>query len=282
MPNLDNLPSDIYDLLKGKTIGDPSVLEKFGPELGKVLQAKLASKAEERVPTLRMSNIGRPLRQLWYELNGYKSEEIEGKTQLKFLYGDLIEALVLVLAEASGHDVSRFQEEIIVDGIVGHIDAVIDGELVDIKSASPFGYSKFENGELFTNDTFGYVGQISGYAHALNLPARFVAVNKVLGGICTLKVPQSIIDNYDIKTRIEKAKVSIAAKEIPERCYEDEPYQKSGNRKLSTGCYFCGFKQECWKDSNDGQGLKTYLYSNGPVFLTTVVKEPRVFQTNEN
>lgn len=282
MVTIESLIPDIFSLLEGKTIGDPKVLERFGPELGSVLSAKFKAKQEERSPTLRMSNIGRPLRQLWYELNNYKAEPIDGKTYLKFLYGDLIEALVLVLAEAAGHKVERLQEEIIVDGIKGHIDAVIDGVLVDVKSCSPYGFEKFKDGSLFENDPFGYLGQLSGYAHSLKLEARFIAVNKVLGDMCFLKLPQARIDNYDVQARIKTVQETISSRSLPERCYEDEPDGKSGNRKLGTGCSYCGFRFECWKESNMGAGLKTYIYSTGPRYLTEVKREPKVFSINKS
>lgn len=280
LPSLDDLPEDIYKLLGGKLQGDQIILDQFGPRLSEILNERLRSKSEDRVPTLRMSNIGRPLRQLWYEINGYKPEEIDGKTHFKFLYGDIIECLVLVLAEAAGHEVKRLQEEIEVDGIKGHIDAVIDGELVDVKSASPFGYRKFSDGSLFSNDTFGYTGQISGYAHALQLPARFIAINKVLGDICTLSVSQETINAYDVTRRIKTVREAVGSPDAPPRCYVDEPDGKSGNRVLSTGCNYCGWKKECWKDSNDGRGLRVFLYSDGPRYFTSITREPKVFELN--
>lgn len=279
LTSLDTLPEDIYALLEGKLVGDQMVLDKFGPRLGEVLSARFRGKQEDRKPTLRMSNIGRPLRQLWYELSGYTGEEICGKTHFKFLYGDLLEALLLVLAEASGHKVERLQEEVEVDGIRGHIDAVIDGELVDVKSCSPFSYSKFKDGSLSSNDPFGYVGQLSGYSEAVGLQARFIAVNKVLGDICTLKLEN---DGYDIRSRISEVRLAVASSTPPERCYGDVPDGSSGNRKLSIGCSYCNFKHECWKDCNGGTGLQSYLYSTGPRFFTRILKTPRVFPLNNN
>lgn len=281
---IDSLVSDIYQLLQGKVISDPAVLEKFGPELGKVLTQRLLSRGEERVPTLRMSSIGRPLRQQWYDLKGFKGEELDGKTLLKFMYGDLIEALVLVLAEAAGHHVEMLQEEIEVDGVKGHIDAVIDGVLVDVKSCSPYSYGKFETGDLFTpgNDPFGYVGQLSGYAHALQRnEASFIAINKVLGSICTLPLRRVDLDGYDVRGRIAEVRRVVDSDAPPERCYEDEPDGKSGNRKLAVGCSYCGHRFRCWGDSNGGRGLQVYLYANGPRFLTSVAVEPKVFKAND-
>lgn len=227
-----------------------------------------------------MSNIGRPLRQLWYELNNTPGEKVSGKTLLKFAYGDLIEALVIALAEAAGYKISNLQEEIVVDGIKGHIDLVIDGVLVDVKSCSSYSFNKFKTGELLDagNDAFGYVAQLSGYAHALGLPAAWIAVDKVTGEVCVLELPQSKIDEYDIKARIKEATEAVVQPVPPAKCYEDVPYQKSGNRKLGIGCSYCAWKATCWSDANNGEGLKTYIYSTGPVYLTHVVKEPRTFQ----
>lgn len=281
MANLDTLVEDIHELLNGKLITDDEVIERFGREVGDLLQKRLSSAKEERLPTLRMSNIGRPLRQLWYELKGYPQAPLTGQTRFKFLYGDIIEALTLSLAEAAGHKVERQQEEIEVDGIKGHIDAVIDGEVVDVKSCSSYSFKKFETGTLFFDDPFGYIGQLSGYASALKLPARFIAVDKVVGNICTLPLGEVY---YDVQGRIHQARDAVSRDEPPERCYEPQPVSKtdkSGNLVLGLGCSYCGWKESCWSSANQGQGLKTYYYSTGPKFFVEVKKEPRVKTRDE-
>ena len=50
----------------------------------------------------------------------------------------------------------------------------------------------------------------------------------------------------------------------------------SGNRKLSVECSYCSFKVDCWDDSNDGKGLRKFIYSNGPRWFTEIKKEPNV------
>lgn len=280
---INTLINDIHALLEGKTIGDTEILGKFGPGLGEILLQKLKAKSEERKPTLRMSNIGRPLRQLWYELNNYKGESLSGQTHLKFLYGDLTESLILVLAEAAGHTVGRLQEQIEVNGILGHIDGTIDGVLVDIKSCSAYGFRKFQDSSLLEpgNDPFGYVAQLSGYAHALNLPAAWIAFDKQSGEICVLELPKEKIEAYDVRGRIELVRTACGNQVPPERCYSDEADGKSGNRKLAVGCSYCAHKFECWKDSNNGEGLKEYIYSTGPRYLTNVSREPQVFSNKK-
>jgi hypothetical protein len=213
-------------------------------------------------------------------MSGMKGEKLSGKTLLKFAYGDLIEALVIALSEAAGHEISRFQEEVNVDGIKGHIDFVLDGVLVDVKSCSSYSFNKFKDGGLLEagNDAFGYVAQLSGYAHALELPAAWIAINKVDGEVCILELPKERIDQYDVKTRISTVREAISNTTPPARCYEDEDDGKSGNRKLGIGCSYCAYKSSCWGDANGGQGLRIFLYSTGPRFLTNVSVEPKVFE----
>src|ERR1700761_6091950 len=106
---LNSLPSDIYKVLEGKSLFDPLVVDQFGDTLKNLLHKRL--KQEDRTPSLRMSNIGKPNRQLWYELHDTPGDKPEGKTLLKFAFGDLTEAHIIALTQAAGYEVSRFQEE---------------------------------------------------------------------------------------------------------------------------------------------------------------------------
>ena len=118
---------------------------------------------KEAKRTLRMSNVGKPARMLWYEVNStVEKEEFNGPTYLKFLYGDLIEEVVLFLAEVAGHSVSDRQRQVVVSDIVGHIDGVVDGVLIDVKSTSPHSFKKFKDGTLRNDDPFAYISQLSG------------------------------------------------------------------------------------------------------------------------
>jgi hypothetical protein len=85
LPSLGTLVSDIHGFLKGKKITDASLFENFGKELGNVLSSSIL---DERSPSLRMSNIGRSPRQLWYELHPeVPKEELQEKISLNFLMG---------------------------------------------------------------------------------------------------------------------------------------------------------------------------------------------------
>ena len=45
------------------------------------------------------------------------------------------------------------------------MDCKIDGEVVDVKSASAMSFKKFKNGTLYEDDPFGYIAQLAGYEH---------------------------------------------------------------------------------------------------------------------
>ena len=65
----------------------------------------------------------------------------------QFVYNSLL-VLLLFFVRLSGHKVEAEQKEVKVDGIVGHMDCVIDGEVVDVKTASGYAFKKFKNKTL--------------------------------------------------------------------------------------------------------------------------------------
>jgi hypothetical protein len=75
---------------------------------------------------------------------------------------------------------------------------------------------------------------------------------------------------YDIEEHIERVKKLVEQPEAPEHCHEVVPDGKSGNQKLAVGCSYCPYKHTCWP------GVRTFLYSSGPRYLTEVVNEPKV------
>ena len=233
---------------------DPELFEKFGGNLTEVMRDRFNE--ERKGGTIRISNIGKPDRQLWFEVNDPGGgERMQPQAYIKFMYGDMQEQLCILLAKLAGHDVEYEQAEI------------------DVKSTSRFAFSKFKDGTLLLpgNDAFGYVGQLAGYVHA-KTPGKggyFLAVNKDLGHLALLFVPAEVLAKYNVEERIEHDKQMVKGP-MPEKCYSDVEDGKSGNRKLDTGCSYCSRKFKCWPD------LKTYYYSNGPRYLTKVVKEPKV------
>lgn len=280
MKTIDTLPEDIYALFNDEEHHEPSEenLGALGKNIQELVRLRLARRDDERSP-LRFSNLGKPDRQLWYQANKPEvGERMPAKTFFKFLYGDVIEQLLLFLAKEAGHDVRNEQKEIELDGVKGHIDAMVDGVTVDVKSASSYSFKKFEDRTLLENDPFGYIGQIGGYANILtpDSGAAFLVADKVHGDIGLMKVGPEITKEFEPGPRIEHLKKVISSEEMPPRCYPDELEGKSGNRKLGVNCSYCAFRKDCWSDANNGRGLRTFLYYGGPMFLTHVAREPNV------
>ena len=278
---LDTLVPDIYKHLEGLSDGTPLPLTE--EEIDKTLvgmREALVSWATPRERdtnfTVRMSNVGKPSRQLWYEKRDPQGRGgIDGATQIKFLYGHLLEEVVLMLVRMAGHEVTDEQKEVTVDGIVGHMDCKINGEVVDVKTASRFAFNKFKDGRLAEDDPFGYLGQLAGYEAAEGTDnGGFLVLNKESGELC-MYVPDDL-DKPNIKASISKLLPALELGTPPELCYTPIPDGKKGNMKLAKGCNWCKYKYECYKDSNDGEGLRTFKYSNGLTHLTEVVVEPKV------
>lgn len=270
---LDTLIEDIYGIFDRDDF-DPALFTEFGDNVAQLMHDRFMVKRGER-SHLRMSNVGRPDRQLYYDINGtHEKEALTPSTLIKFAYGDLIEQMLILFAKMAGHSVTHEQQEVEISGVKGHIDVIIDGVVVDIKSASPFSFTKFQTGQLLEagNDPFGYVAQLSGYVEALTPKEKgaFLAADKVSGKLTLLEVPAERLLEYQVRTRVEFAKEMLSSPEVPPRCHSDVPDGKSGNMKLATACSYCAHKQHCW------EGLRTYIYSTGPRFLTKVVREPKV------
>lgn len=273
---IDSLVDDIYEMFTGEDHfpHDPTEFITLGKNVEELFHSRFNS--VRGAPGLRMSNIGRPDRQLWMDINDFSGREaIPPPTYIKFAYGDLIEQMLLLYCKMAGHTVEAEQAEVEIGGIKGHIDAIIDGVLVDVKSASSYSFQKFKSGALFEgagkNDAFGYIGQLCGYMEATGCErGGFLVADKTLGSLCFCEIPKEVFEAYKVRDRIEHIKEVVASKEPPSKCYEDVPDGKSGNMKLDVGCSYCGHKFKCWP------GLQTFIYSTGPRYLTKVVRQPRV------
>jgi hypothetical protein len=280
MKKIDTLVEDIYELFSLTPIDmDEEEVDKHIDTFGDMLKIHIKEFLYEKPQTnghLRLSAIGKPDRQLWYNINRSKNgETLKPSTRIKFLYGYILEELLLLCSSISGHKVEQQQKEVEVEGIKGHQDAIIDNILVDCKSASGRSFQKFKNNTLISDDPFGYISQISAYAEANNMDeAAFLAIDKSTGEICLTSLhPMEMIN---AKTRIKYLKKMVDNSDIPDRCYASIPDGKSGNLKLSVGCIYCGHKKECWADANQGQGIRVFQYANGKRFLVQINREPEV------
>jgi hypothetical protein len=282
MNNIYSLVNDIYSVVASKEVPEGvdlyDEIEQFGENCKRLMTNLFTEKRDGR--TLRMSNIGRDDRYLWNVVNNPEvAEELTPNTHVKFMYGHLIEELLLFLTRLSGHEVTDEQKRCEVSGITGSMDCKIDGVVTDVKSVSTFGFKKFKDGSLAFDDPFGYVAQIKGYAHSEGGNSRFgwLAMDKQNGHLTYLmydsedtQAPVHAKIGYDIEDRIAHIKEVVQQEEPPEHCHELVADGKSGNMKLAVGCSYCPYKKVCWPN------VRGFAYANGPRYLVEVVNEPQV------
>ena len=280
MKDIHTLVEDIYNLFSPDELQmDEKEIDKhvdeFATNIKEHLKLFLNEKPRSR-GNLRLSAIGKPDRQLWYDM--YTTEDkiipLSSSTRIKFLYGYILEELLIVLSRIAGHTVTDMQKEVSVEGVKGHQDCMIDGVLVDCKSASDYSFKKFDKGRLERDDPFGYIAQISAYAEANGKDeAAFLVINKQTGEICLL--PVHSLEMINASDRIKHLKKVMKQQAPPARCYSDVADGASGNRRLGTSCIYCAHKKYCWSDANGGDGLRVFRYANGYRYLTTVSRTPK-------
>jgi len=280
MKKIETLVNDMEQVLLGNGGWDATITKYLSTTISQVAGDRF-SKPQEPRGYLSLSGLGNPCdRDLWYKVNMTdKAEPLGAETLGTFFYGDLLEAVVIALAKASGHDVQGEQDRLDVHGIKGHRDVVIDGVTVDVKSASSFSFEKFKAGKLREEDPFGYISQLSSYVYAGKddplvtdkTRGAFLAVRKDRFKLC--------LDMYDFTEELKTKEAEILKKKevvsgpIPEERIPPVPQSKtSPNTKLSTKCGYCSYRKLCYPEA------RTFLYSSGPVFLVDVEKLPNVME----
>ena len=140
----------LQQALAGETTMTEEVADKVASDVKAALFKQFDSGPRDEF-RLRMSNIGRPKCQLWFDKN-----DSEDKTPfpphflLNMLIGDITEAVFKGVLRAAGVE---FQDSDYVTlelpngkKIKGEYDMVLDDKVDDIKSASPWSYNnKFED-----------------------------------------------------------------------------------------------------------------------------------------
>ena len=247
MKNIHDVIPDIYKRMTNPVKINQDNLSTFLTNTTELMERYLEQERDQgNRANLRMSLIGRADRKIWMDINGPKKErELPFSMLMRFLYGSLVEELLLFLVKESGHSVTDEQKEVTLSGVVGHIDCKIDGEVVDVKSSSDYSFRK------------GY----------------FLALNKSSGDIALLEVTD--FDLINASGRIKHIRSFLKdTKNKPEVCKVPVPDGKSGNMQLAKACSFCEHKEDCWPT------LRAFKYSNGVRYFTKIVKEPKVDEIN--
>jgi len=282
---IDTIATDIKKLVAGISNGKPANvtednMDKFLSNIKEAFNS-WNNPVREKDGKLRMSVLGKPPRQLWYDrFSPKKTKDYDASLNIKFLYGHILEHLLLYLAELTGHKIADQQKKVEIDNIKGHIDATVDGEVCDVKSASSFSFKKFKSGDLVGDDPFGYHAQLSGYEKGMGTDGGgFLVMDKSSGDVCFYKPDELAKPN--VPNLIKTLQDTLKSKTPPDRCYQLSE-TKGGNKSLPIGCQYCSHKWECYKDANDGKGLRVFKYSNRYVYLAQVNRQPNVEEITKN
>ncbi len=239
----------------GERVLSDANINKIAKDIKEALHRQFGSQNNRKEFRLRMSNIGKPTCQLWFEKNQpEKALPLPNNFVMNMMLGDIVEAVFKGLLRQAGvayDDSKKVSMELKIDSkIEGTYDIVMDDAVDDIKSASDWSYrNKFESFDtLATEDPFGYVGQLAGYAQALNKRAGgWWVINKANGNF--KYVPA---DGLDLTKEIDKLSYNLDIVESNEfkRCFEpvEETFRGklTGNKILGKTCSFCRYKQACW------------------------------------
>ena len=291
---VDTVVQDIYDTIESVLNGTQKdipqeYLDSFNEGVNNAIRRAFTPRNKVRKDkTLYFSEVGKPcVRAIWYDLNGYKREPLQPSNVIKFLYGDILEELLILLVKLSDHEVTDEQKAVEIElhngwKLRGRIDFKIDGTLVDAKSASSYAFKKFSEGSLPDNDPFGYLAQLGCYSIAEkdNSNIGFLAIDKQ-NGTLTYYAPHET----DMAISIPDWELLIDTLEgdtPPPKRYTDKAFGKSGNKCLAIECSYCSHKDTCWTDANGGYGLRKFVYSGKPVFMTDVKREPKVPEIGVN
>ena len=239
-----------------------TIVNEFGEACKQAFIKQFSEEREEEFKP-RMSSIGRPLCQLQMEKMGAKAETPAYNSKMRFILGDLIEALAVAILKSSGIKIESMQEKVThafeKDSINGTYDVEIMGKIWDIKSASPYSF-QYKFGEdagydaLAKNDSFGYLAQ--GYLYSKATGKDFggwIVINKSTGEWSVLETPiNNEEESNKILEQVEKDLHALNSNAPFKRMFEDEEEhfnkKPTGNRILGKECAFCPYKKSCWEN----------------------------------
>ena len=241
------------DAAAGKTKMSEATINKVADDIKAALQRQFGGGNKRDEFRVRMSNVGRPTCQLWFEKNQPEKALPKPTTfVMNMMLGDIVEAVFKALLTEAGvsyEDNSKVTLKLEDDEITGEYDLVIDDAVDDVKSASDWSYrNKFASYEtLAQGDSFGYVSQLAGYARAAGKEAGgWWVVNKANGEFKYVKANMHL-DEEIIKIQNT---VDVLNDNTFKRCFEPVPEKfrgkETGNMVLNDNCRFCSYKYACF------------------------------------
>tara|TARA_R100000234_G_scaffold5875_1_gene4048 strand:+ start:1430 stop:2281 length:852 start_codon:yes stop_codon:yes gene_type:complete len=242
------------DAVQGKTEMSEKTIKQVSSDIAEALKKQFGSGKKRGDFKLRMSNVGRPTCQLWYDKNKPEAAlPLPTTFVMNMMLGDIVEAVFKGLLREAGvkyEEPEHVTLELDGTSVNGTYDIVVNGAVDDVKSASDWSYrNKFESYEKLANgDGFGYIGQLAGYAKASGKDVGgWWVVNKANGKF--KYVPASGLNLDEEISKIQKTVDTVKENKF-ERCYEPVPEKfrgrETGNKILNDGCRFCSYRFDCW------------------------------------
>lgn len=255
----------LEDATKGNTTMSKATIKQVADDVADALQRQFGGGNKKGDFRLRMSNIGRPACQLWYEKNKPEAARPLPTTfVMNMMLGDIVEAVFKGLMKEAGveyEDTEKVTLNIGDTSVNGSYDIVVDNAVDDIKSASNWSYTnKFESFDtLASGDGFGYVAQLAGYAKASGKKVGgWWVVNKANGQF--KYVPAKGLDLDAELAKIEKTINTVNENKF-ERCFEPvaEKFRgkETGNTVLNENCKFCSYRFDCWENLTERPSVKS-------------------------
>ena len=250
----------------GKSTMSVETIQQVGQDVMCALSRQFGGGNKRGEFGLRMSNVGRPTCQLWFEKNEpEKALPLPTTFVMNMMLGDIVEAVFKGLLKEAGvqyEDDAKVTLQLDDDtSVSGTYDIVIAGAVDDIKSASNWSYTnKFESYDtLRQGDAFGYVAQLAGYAKAADKRAGgWWVVNKANGEF--KYVPATGIDIDKEVSHIQQTADTLKENRF-ERCFDavEETFRgkPTGNKVLCTECGFCRFRFACWPELKELPAVKS-------------------------
>jgi hypothetical protein len=266
---------DIQDYMSRAIRGDvqvsPENLELFVKESREAIEKQFGGRKREY--RIRMSGLGKPLCQQILDKFGIE-ETMQYNSISRFAFGDLTEALLMLVMREAGIDIVDFQKEVELEiadiTLKGTLDVIIRGtdgveRVWDIKSASDWAFKNKFTGSggyehMKNDDPFGYIMQGHLYGAAMGMDfGGWIVINKSSGEV-------AIVEAYDwtgedrtnyLADAEDRVRFLVNPDSEPFKPFADEfeTYKRkgevirTGNKVLPKECSLCGFRGHCWPDA---------------------------------
>ena len=251
--------------VKGDSTISEDTIQQVANDVADAMRRQFGSGKKRGDFKIRMSNVGRPTCQLWYEKNKPEAAiPLPNTFMMNMMLGDIVEAVFKGVLREAGikyEDSKKVSLDCGNTTVNGSYDIVINDAVDDIKSASDWSYrNKFDSYDtLSRSDGFGYIAQLAGYAKASGKKAGgWWVVNKANGQF--KYVPATDIDVDQEVSKI-KDTVNTVKENKFERCFEPVPEtfrgKPTGNQVLNDGCKFCSYRFDCWDSVTELPSVKS-------------------------